>query len=188
MWHEAHFDDWFEFVIRLVCLLCMAKSTRHIKWTTNKHRHRLCKCLLGWGDEYKWTTRLEEEKRICLNYYGSPIIPALAGANLHCEGWASSSHCHVHVPIKPETLKSRSTKFEDLCHSNFSSWKVKQQPRPLTFEVTTRLGRKTHCAMFDPKKWENGKIRSDNQTSVAAWLGCWDVRLVGALLSFVWLH
>lgn len=82
----------------------------------------------------------------CLNYHGSPIIP-LACANQPCH---LNLHClsivwDGQVPVIAMFMYP-------LCHINFSSWKVKQHPRPLTFEATTRLGRKTHCAMFERKK------------------------------------
>lgn len=125
----------------------------------------------------------------CLNYYGSPIIP-LACANqpchlhLYCFSIVRDDQvpviatfmyplCQKHFNLQKIILKTYAT-------STFCPGKVKQHPRPLTFEVTTRLGRKTHCAMFDRKNWENGEIRSDSPTSFGALLPC--------LMSFVCLH
>lgn len=94
-------------------------------------------------------------------YYGSPIIPLACAnqpchLNLHCFSIVRDDQvpviamfmyplCQKHFNLQKLNLKTYAT-------STLRPGKVKQHPRPLTFEVTTRLGRKTHCAMFDRKK------------------------------------
>lgn len=100
---------------------------------------------------------------------------------LHCKGWSSSSHCHVHVPLVPETLQSPKTKFEDLCHINSSSWESETTSKAFDLWSDNTFGKKDSlCHVWSKKNGRTGEIRSDNQTSFGVLLPC--------LMSFVCLH